>query len=74
MITRLEKVEGKSSNFDIPKDFIPQIDSQGALQLNLWAALGTSIETPVYGMQTSFYPGQSSLLKPTLVIPHCLAR
>jgi hypothetical protein len=63
----LEKNEGKSSSFNFPNDFIPQLDSQGVLQKNLLAASGTSIETPVYGMPTSFYLGQSSLPEPTPV-------
>jgi hypothetical protein len=73
MIARLEKIEGKSSSFNFPNDSIPQLDSQGVLQTNLSAASGTSIETPVYGMPTSFYLGQSSLPEPTPVRPPPMA-
>jgi hypothetical protein len=69
MITRLEKVEGKSSSFNFPNDAIPQLDSQGVLQTSLSAASGTSIETPVHGMPTGFYLGQPSLSEPTPVRP-----
>jgi hypothetical protein len=73
MITRLEKIEGKSSSFNFPNDSIPQLDSQGVLQTNLSAASGTSVEIPVYGMPTGFYPGQSSLSEPTPVRPPPMA-
>jgi hypothetical protein len=73
IIARLEKVEGKSSSLNFPNDSIPQLDSQGVLQTSLSAAPGTSIETPVYGMPTSFYLGQSSLSGPTLVRPPPMA-
>jgi hypothetical protein len=65
MITHLEKLEGKSSSFNLPNDSIPQLDSQGVLQTNLSVAPGTSIETLLYGMPTCFYPRQPSLTKPT---------
>jgi hypothetical protein len=54
MITRLEKVEGKSSSFNFPNYSIPQLDSQGVLQTNLSATSGTSIEIPVYGNKLIF--------------------
>jgi hypothetical protein len=74
MITLLEKVEGKSSSFNFPNDSIPQLDSQGVLQTNLSAVSGTSIEIHVYGMPIGFYPGHSSLSKPTPVRPPRLTR
>jgi hypothetical protein len=73
MIARLEKIEGKSSSFNFPNDSIPQLDSQGVLQTSLSAASGTSMETPLYGMPTGFYMGQSSLPKPTPVRPPPMA-
>jgi hypothetical protein len=74
MITRLEKVEGKSSSFNFPNYSIPQLDSQGVLQTNLSATSGTSIEIHVHGMQTNFYLGRSSLPnKPTPVRPPPMA-
>jgi hypothetical protein len=73
MITRLEKIEGKSSSFNFPNNSIPKLDSQGVLQTNLSAASGTSVEIPVYGMPTGFYPGQSSLSEPTPVRPPPMA-
>jgi hypothetical protein len=69
MIARLEKIEGKSSSFNFPNDSIPQLDSQGVLQTSLSAASGTSIETPMYGMPTGFYLGQTSLPESTPVRP-----
>jgi hypothetical protein len=81
MIIRLEKVEDKSRSSNFPSYSIPQLDAQGVLQTNLSAKSGTSIETRVYGMSTSFYLGQTSLPKPTPVRPPpmagqtaCLAR
>jgi hypothetical protein len=73
IIARLEKIEGKSSSINFPNDYIPQLDSQGVLQTSLSAASGTSIETPVYGMPTGFYLGQSSLPEPTPVRPPPMA-
>jgi hypothetical protein len=73
IIARLEKVEGKSSSLNFPNDSIPQLDSQGVLQTSLSIASGPSIETPVYGMPTGFYPGQSSLSEPTSVRPPPMA-
>jgi hypothetical protein len=73
MITLLEKVEGKSSSFNIPNDYIPQLNSHGVLQPNLLAVSRTSIEKPVYSMPIGFYPRQSSLPKPTMVKPPPMA-
>jgi hypothetical protein len=73
MIVLLEKVKVKSSGFSFLNDSIPQLDSQGVLQTSLSAVSGTSNETPVYGMPTSFYLGQSLLSEPTPVRPPPMA-
>ena len=73
VITRLEKVEGKRVSSDISDGSIPHLDSQGVLHPNLSTTSGASTETPLYGMPTGFYPGQSSLPKPTPVRPPLMA-
>jgi hypothetical protein len=69
IIPRLEKIEGKSSSSSFSNDSIPQMDSQGGLQISLSAASRASIETPVHGMPSGFYLGKPSLSEPTPVRP-----
>jgi hypothetical protein len=68
VVTRLEKIEGKSI-INISNDGIPQVDSQGVLHSTTSAALEASPEAPLYGMPTGFYPEQTPLPKPTPVRP-----
>jgi hypothetical protein len=56
VVTCLENVEGKHV-INISNDGIPQVDSQAVLHQTMSAALETSLEAPVYGMPTRFYPG-----------------